>query len=423
MAEVIPFKGVLYNPQKVESSLVMAPPYDIVTPEFKEILYNKSPYNIIRVDFGKDIIGDNEKENRYTRASKALDEWFQQGILIKDSAPAFYCYEVTYMTDGQEKRLRGLIGAIKLEELGRGKIHPHEMTYSKHRADRLDILRSCKANISPIFSLYSSPEKLTSSILAQASEGRSLIEGVDEEGFVHRLWSIKDKESIETMRRELSDKGIFIADGHHRYETAWEFRNEMKKKGLLKTGAEPFNYVMMFLANVEDNGLTILPTHRLAKIDKRIKIEELLKPYFDITPMSFNNVSTGDRIRTELFEAMRKGTHCLGMFLGDEKKYYLLRVKDPYPEINSPPALRTLDVTILHKLILERLLKVDTVNYEMNPELAVEKVRHGKYHAVFFLNPTKIEKIKEVALSGERMPPKSTYFYPKLLTGMVLYKF
>jgi uncharacterized protein (DUF1015 family) len=458
MAEVIPFKGVLYNPQKVDASSVISPPYDIVTPELKEILYSRSPYNIIRIDSGKDNAGDNEKENRYTRASKSLNEWLKQEILIRDKEPSFYCYEASYNPplppfskggnggiNSYEKKLRGFLGAVKIEELGTGKIHPHEMTYSKPKTDRLNTIRYCMANISPIFSLYSSPERLSSSILEEVTKEKAFIEAKDGDGFTHRLWQICDKTSIETIKKELSNKDIFIADGHHRYETALEFKDEMNKKGLLKTGTEPFNYVMMFLSNIEDEGLTILPTHRLAKlvpypdtgIEKNIKlhsnlpskIEELLKPYFDISAINFDS-SAEKLVKQDIFTSIQKGKYSrnrvvptLGMFIKGEKTFYLLNYKGSGTEINSHKSLKHLDVTILHELIFEKLLRVDKFEYEMNPELAVEKVNNGPFKAAFFLNPTKVQDVKEVALANQRMPPKSTYFYPKLLTGMVIYKF
>ncbi|MCK5504028.1 MAG: DUF1015 domain-containing protein, partial [Thermodesulfovibrionia bacterium] len=257
MATVIPFKGTLYNPQKVDGSASMAPPYDIVTPELKEDLYKKSPYNIIRIDFGKDNDEDNNDENRYTRASKFLGDWLKEGVLISDLESSFYCYEIGYEINGLKKKTRGFLGAVKIEEPGSGKIHPHEMTYSKPKSDRLNILKYCHANTSPIFSLYSSEEKTASSILERVAREKAFIEADNGDGFRHRLWRISDSASIETIKREMASKDIFIADGHHRYETALEYKKDMEAKGHLKTGEEPFNYVMMFLANIEDGGLTL----------------------------------------------------------------------------------------------------------------------------------------------------------------------
>ena len=429
MADVIPFRGILYNPQKVDPSSVMAPPYDIVTPEFKDILYNRNPFNVIRIDFGKDSAGDNERENRYTRASKLLDEWLKQGILIMDSEPSFYCYEASYRIEGQEKKLRGFLGAVKIEELGTGKIYPHEMTYSKPKTDRLNILRFCRANISPIFSLYSSQDRSASSILRKVIRRDVLIESRNGDGFTHKVWKIRDKNTIDTIKRELSDKEIFIADGHHRYETALEFKNEMAKKGLLKTGTEPFNYVMMFLANIEDNGLTALPTHRLTHIDKRGNIEESLRHYFDITTIHFDS-STVEQAKQDMLESMQNSKNArnrdvptFGMFLKGKKAFHVLKFKGSPSDIDAHRSLRNIDATVLHKFIFEKLLGIKNFEYEMDTDLVIKKIQEGSFHTAFFLNPTKIQDVKEVALAGQRMPPKSTYFYPKLLTGMVMYKF
>jgi len=423
MAEIVPFKGILYNPEKVDISSVMSPPYDIVTSEYKETLYNRSPYNIIRIDFGMDNKEDNEKENRYTRASRWLNEWLKLEILTKDTEPSFYCYEISYKINSEEKKLRGFLSAVRIEDLNSGKIHPHEMTYSKPKTDRLNILRFCNANISPVFSLYSSQERVTSSILENISKEKALIEARNGDGFIHRLWRINDKTSINAIKKEMSDKDIFIADGHHRYETALEFRNEMNEKGLLKTGDEPFNYVMMFLANIEDDGLTVLPTHRLAQLGKDVEIRKLLSKYFDIVTIKFNSFSEEARARHEMFRAMKNSKNSFGMFIEGEKAFHILRLKDPDAAIDSPPVLKGIDVTVLHNLIFRKLLNINRFEYEMDPEVVIEKVKKGLFRVAFFLNPTRIHDVKEVAIRGERMPPKSTYFYPKLLTGMVIYKF
>ncbi len=422
MAEVIPFKGILYNPQKVDVSSTMAPPYDIVTPKFKEVLYRRSPHTIICIDFGKDKDGDNEKENRYTRAVKYLSEWLHKGILINDPEPSFYCYEITYEINGQLKKTRGFLGAVKIEEFGSGRIHPHEMTYSKPKSDRLNILRYCNANISPIFSLYSSEEKLASSILEDIVKETPFIEAKNGSGFTHRLWRISDRASIKTIKKELSGKDVFIADGHHRYETALAFKKEMENKGLNKTGEEPFNYVLMFLANMEDEGLTLLPTHRMVEIDSDINTKETLRRYFDIQKITSEGTPEKQSIH-QMFKVMQNNIHSIGMFLTNANTFYTLSFNASSIEVNLPDCLKKLDVTILHKFIFEKLLKIEHFEYEMDPDIAVEKAKKGPFEAVFFLNSTRIEDVKEVAIAGQRMPPKSTYFYPKLLTGMVIYKF
>ncbi len=418
MAEVTPFRGLLYNPEKIDTSSVVAPPYDIVTPELKEELYKKSPYNIIRIDYGKDEKGDTERDNRYTRASRFLNEWIKNDILRQDQSSSFYCYQINYRVDGEEKTLRGVMGAVRIEELGSGRIRPHEVTYSKPKSDRLNIIRFCRANISPIFSLYSSKKKLTSSILEHISEKGPFLEAKNGDGFVHRIWRINDTASIQTIKEEFTDKDIFIADGHHRYETALEFRNEMKGRDMVKTGRESFNYVLMFLANLEDDGLTLLPTHRMVRVNKAVQLKEVLDPYFDMTVLNFD-IKEGRKI----LKAIQSNGYCLGMFLKGEDKLYALRFKASLSEINTHETLRGLGVTILHNFIFEKLLKIEDFEYEMDLGTVIERVKNGPYHAAFFLAPTRIEDVRRVALAGQRMPPKSTYFYPKLLTGMVIYKF
>ena len=234
MAEVVPFKGVLFNvPQisKVSGEDLLAPPYDIITPEYKEDLYENSPYNIVRIDFGKELPGDNSRENKYTRARKLLDDWLKEQVLITSPDPCFYSYEISYEMHGRKQTLRGFLGLVRLEELGQGNIHPHECTHSKPKKDRLDLMRICGANISPIFSLYNSPgPKRTSSLLSEINKARPYIEAKDTDGSVHRLWPIQDGNTIDTIKKELEDKAIFIADGHHRYETALEYQKEMREK-------------------------------------------------------------------------------------------------------------------------------------------------------------------------------------------------
>lgn len=422
MAETVPFKGILYNPEKVNLSTATAPPYDIVSPKYKEELYNKDPHNIIRIDFGKDQDDDNEEENRYTRAAAYLSDWLKEGILTHDTEPSFYCYEISYTLGGHEKTTRGFLGSVKIEELGSGKIHPHEMTYSKPKSDRLNILRYCNANTSPIFSLYSSKEKLASSILEQVIKQTPFIEARDRDDFIHRLWKISDSSSIETIKKEMSDKDVFIADGHHRYETALAFKKEMREKGLNKTGDEPFNYVLMFLSNMEEEGLTLLPTHRIIELDSDIHPKESLKQYFNIQKVSSEN-NTEEQARQKMFDGMKGNIHSFGMYLTNTGSYYTLTSNESNIEVDLPECLIKLDVSVLHKFIFEKLLKIDHYEYEMDPAAAVEKAVKGSFEAVFFLNDTKIHELKEVALAGHRMPPKSTYFYPKLLTGMVLYRF
>lgn len=411
MAEIVPFRGILYNASKISVEDVLAPPYDIITPEYQEELYRKTPYNIVRVDLGKEQTGDTETDNRYTRARSYLETWINEGVLVQSRRPSFYAYEMSYRIYGEEKRLLGFLGLAKLEELGKGSIHPHECTYSKPKQDRLNLLRSCEANISPIFSLYKSAEKQISTFLSRITTTLPYIEAREASGAVHRLWQIDEKEDIEIIKKELEGKAIFIADGHHRYETALEFQREMREKRTSPTDTEPYDYVLMFLANMLDEGLTILPAHRLLKEipdDPSVMLTE----YFEIEPVEAY-FDIANRISGKI--------GVFGFFQNGSKVWYTLKYKKgDLSEVD--PDLRDVDVIILHELILKKIFKVNNIGYEMDVNKALDKVRSGQFSAAFFLNPTKVEDVEKAALSSVRMPPKSTYFYPKLLTGIVINK-
>ena len=412
MAGIVPFRGILYNASKVSIEDVLAPPYDIITPEYRGELYRRSPHNIVRIDFGKEQPGDSETDNRYTRARRYFDSWVNDGVLVRSERPSFYAYEMSYRIKGEEKRLLGFLGLVKLEELGKGSILPHECTQTNPKQDRLNLMRSCEANISPIFALYKSDGKQVSALLSRISMTRPYIDSKDSDGAVHRVWQIEERNDMEIITKELEGKTIFIADGHHRYETALEFQREMSAKKRSLADAGPFDYVLMFLANMLDEGLTILPTHRLVK-EIPNNIGAMLYEFFEVDP-----VEKGFDIEKGI---SGKG-HVFGFFRNSDEIWYLLKYKEgDLSEVR--PELRDIDVIILHELVLKKILKVTGVGYEMDINKALDKVRSGQFGAAFFLNPTRVEDVEKAALSSVRMPPKSTYFYPKLLTGIVINSF
>jgi uncharacterized protein (DUF1015 family) len=411
MAEVVPFRGVLFNIPKVSNSRgedLLAPPYDIITPEYREELYNRSPYNIVRIDFGRENSGDNAQENKYTRARTYLDTWLGEEALVASSTPCFYAYEITYTVQNTQLTLKGFLGLVKLEALGKGSIHPHEYTHSKPKKDRLDLMRHCQANISPIFSLYHSPERKASRLLGAVHTEEPCIRAADADGSLHRLWQVEDRETIDAITAELQGKAVFIADGHHRYETALEYQKEMRKKEGPSGSPRPYDYVLMFLANMADEGLTILPTHRLVK-DMPADALDILSSDFDIEEK---------KISDDIAPAIAGKRDVYGLYTGGDTWYRLSYRGEGIHGV--APALQDLDVTVLHDLIFKQLLDIETVYYEMDVQKCLEMVRAEKFRAAFFLNPTGVYDVERVALASLRMPPKSTYFYPKLMTGMVL---
>lgn len=406
MAIIKPFKGITYNPEKVDLDNVVAPPYDIISEEDKTCLYNKSLYNIARIDCAE----NNSKQDKYLLAKQYMEKWIEEGIFLCSEKPIFYGYEIRYSCRNIEKTLRGIIGLVKLEELGQG-IYPHEQTYSKPKEDRLNLMKACMANTSLIFSIYRSKDRITSKILETLSN--PYIKAKDTDNNMHILYKIENADLIAQIIDEFKDKNILIADGHHRYEVALEFKRQMDK---IYPGAKdpPWHYVMMFLANIEDNGYVILPTHRLLNTPLPIKKQfEEAKEIFSL--QEFNEKEDIQTVIENL------GFGNFGLYLR-ENKWYILKYRGSFMN-NLPEELRCLDVTVLEEMILKKMFPQKEVSYEIEIENAVKMVNEGKFDAIFALRATNVEDIERVALAGLRMPPKSTYFYPKLLTGMIINSF
>ncbi len=407
MGRIIPFRGILYNREKVKGSEVAAPPYDVISPEMKEELYSLSPYNAVRIDFGKDSDTDTEDENRYTRAARFYEDWISEGILIRSERPTYYAYRMDYLWKGSTMSLTGFFGLLKLAELGYG-IYPHEDTHSKPKYDRLALLERVGANTSPIYSLYSSPEKKASKALAKATSDEPYMQAEDPDGVVHSFWPIEDEAIVKAITEDVDGRDIFIADGHHRYETALDYQKATRKKTTGAGADEPYDYVLMFFANIHDEGIAILPTHRMITLDNSDKLFEKVEKYFDVEDLPPD---------TDLLDAIEGSTHTFGLYY--KGGFSILKHRGGGLE-GLNPAIKDLDVVVLHEVIFDKLLGATDWGYEMDVRKAVAMVDSGRYDAAFFLNPTAVTDIEKVALGSARMPPKSTYFYPKVRTGFVL---
>jgi uncharacterized protein (DUF1015 family) len=437
MATIAPFRGFTYN-ETVAGGIndLVCPPYDIISPAEQQELYRKSPHNIIRLEFGLASPGDTDADNRYTRAAALLDEWLKKGVLRQGKEPAFYIYEMEYKTGSRVRKLRGLIGMVRIEDYDSGIVKPHETTLSGPKTDRLNLLRACKAGFSQIFSLISDPAGAVAGVLGAVTD-RPDMEVKDSGGVVHRVWTMTDKAGIDAIVRHIADQPIYIADGHHRYDTALNYRNERRTAAGSFTGSEGFNYVPMFLARIEDPGLTVLPAHRalfnLTGFDPK-RFEEDLNRYFNIERIDFTKKSEPADRRTvlETMAARADHAHVFGMRVKGEHSYYLLTLRneeDMDAVISGrSAAYRHLDVSILHHLVIDRLLeiKMETHKLGLNIEYikdandAVNRVAEGSVEIIFLMNPTKVTEVRDVAAVGERMPQKATYFYPKLLSGLVV---
>ena len=437
MATIAPFRGFVFNEERAgKIKDLVCPPYDIISPAEQQELYRKSPHNIVRLEFGLASPGDTDSDNRYTRAAALMDEWLRKDILRRSEAPAFYIYEMEYRAGGRVRKVRGFICMVRIEDYDSGIVKPHETTLSGPKTDRLNLLRACKAGFSQIYSLISDPKGTVGSVLAAAPK-RPEIEVTAADGVVHRVWTYTDKAGIDAIVRHMADQPIFIADGHHRYDTSINYRNERRTLAGSFTGSEGFNYIPMFLARIEDPELTILPAHRslfnLTDFHPR-KFEEDLNRYFNIERIDFTKKSEQADRRTvlETMASRADHAHVFGMRVKDEHSYYLLTLRNEADMDAVIPgrsaAYRHLDVSILHHLIIDRLLgiKMEThklglnIEYIKDADDALKRVADGSVDVVFLMNPTKVTEVRDVASAGERMPQKATYFYPKLLSGLVV---
>jgi len=415
----------------------MSPPYDIIDPKMQNELYSESEFNFIRLILGKDFPGDSEYNNRYVRSAAFLNGWLRHKIMVKDAKPALYAYEQKFRVQGKTFSRLGFFGILRLEEIGRGKVFPHEETYPKAKLDRLQIMRATSANLDSIFALYSDQKEKVVKTLKQFMKRKPALDVKDRDGVSHRLWKVDRRPSIAKIMQEMKDKAVFIADGHHRYEAAIRYKNEMKTQNTKFTDDESYNHVMMYFTPLEGKGMVILPIHRavtqLAYFDPQ-RFEQDLVQYFDVTPYPATK-KTDLNVRKNLLKAMKKAgetKHAFGLYLGDHKYFLItLRNEESVEEMvaeEKPKAWKRLDVTVLHYAVFDRLLNIaneteDRITYFKSEDDAIKLVDEKNAVMAILLNPTKIEEIVAVASELEKMPHKSTYFYPKLLSGLVVNKF
>jgi uncharacterized protein (DUF1015 family) len=425
MPKIKPFRAIIYNPKMIKDiSTVVCPPYDVISPAAQERYHDLNPYNLIHILLGKDCPG----EDKYQRAAHYFRDWLKNKILIQDDRPAIYFYAQEYNLRG-EKRMR--LGFISLLHLGEkdSSIFGHEHTHLEPKEDRSRLLKEVKANLSPIFVVFMDKARIIQRIYQQHIHGKTpFVDMRDDEKTIHKLWRLDAPQIIDTIQRSMSLEKIFIADGHHRYEVACTYRDEMKKQlGAGITGEESFNYILTYFTNTDSRSLAILPIHRLVKLDFPMDTKKILTSignYFDVEEFK-------EKVR--FFFLMEKGgrtEHVLGMY--KDKKFWLLRLKNikilDKLISDKPKVYRSLDVAILNTIVLKKTLGLDleskeNLKFSPDAEEFINEVDGNPLSVAFFLNPVQIQQIIWVALTGERMPHKSTYFYPKVLSGLVINKF
>jgi uncharacterized protein (DUF1015 family) len=406
---------------------VVCPPYDIISEEERQAYLAENPRNIIRLELPK------EGDDPYAVAGETLRGWIEKKMLAKDQTPGLYVYEEQFTSRGERMSVRGVAGRVRLEEWEKGVVLPHEETLPKAKTDRLNLMRACGTNFSSVYSLYFDGENEIYPLIEAASSGAPDLEFTTPkfDGITHRVWFVTDPAAVEAITSRFADKKLYIADGHHRYETAINYRNELREKGVNTDGEHPANFVMMTLVHMEHPGLVVYPTHRIVRGLASFNADEILKAcgeYFAILPVD---------APADAEECMK----CLSSLAEEGKKAFALCTKSGVHMLalrdaavmdallpGTSAAYRGLDVNILHELVLERIMGIDKESvrnqtnliYTRDPEEALAAVESGEADCAFLINATRVDEIAAVAGAGEKMPQKSTYFYPKLVTGHLM---
>lgn len=437
MADIQPFRMVQYNGKSAgELDRLITPPYDVISEAQQNAFYDAHPGNIIRLVLGKQFPEDTDRNNRYTRAGATLKQWMADGTLVRKDTPGMTIYRMDFEDpEGGRRQLDGIVALVKVDEYGKGKVLPHEKTYLGPKADQLNIMRHCRANITPIHALFNDEEDGVTNTYGRFMQGRPEQETTDADGTVHQTWTLTDDETISGIVASLKDKSIFIADGHHRYETALAYRNEVRASGRPESNGEG-EYVMAYLTAMAHPGLTILPAHRMVKGLNEVDVPLVLKklePYFYSEELCFAD-GNREEVSRRLIERIASFSDIggkFGMVVQGELCFQLLRLKDfeaVKPLMNSgiPDDLKGLDVTILREIIIGRGLGLDRddpeghIEYTPSISEALHKVIGGEVQVSFILNPTRVDQMRTAAEMGHKLPHKSTYFFPKLSSGLVL---
>lgn len=431
MAEVKPFHGVRYNKAIVrDMSDVICPPYDIITTQMEGELYRRSPYNFIRIEHERKLPQDSTMDNKYTRSANTLEEWLKQKVLVADEKPAIYVHDQYFISGGKEYKRRCLLTRVRLEEWHSNIVRPHEGTLADAKSDRISLLWALRANTSPILSMFEDPEQRVSSLVNASLPGKPIIniDGYHVER--HKVWAITDPQIIEEIGSLFADKPLYIADGHHRYESALTYQREQRTVCSKAAEDSAFNYTLMSLVDFDDPGLVILPPHRLIRGMPPANLEglgEKLKTFFDVEEMPLSLPNVWKRVDKLLADESEIRLFLFGL---DNDNLLLLTLRDFAAASKMMPYFHSelykkLDVSVVDHVILEELLGLNSedevkISYNYDCRDAVKQVQRQEHQLAFIISPINSRKIKEISDAGDRMPRKSTYFYPKLPSGLVL---
>jgi uncharacterized protein (DUF1015 family) len=446
MPDISAFRGIRYDLGHVGSlANVVAPPYDVIDAAEQEDLYKRHPANVVRLILNRDEPGDDETSNRYTRASRFLRNWLREGVLFTEADPAVYVYHQTFAHGEQEVTRRGFICRVRLEPFGEGNIHPHEETHARVKEDRLKLTRACRANLSPIFGLFPDEANEAQSLVDDAIRSATPLEVRDEKGTLHRMWPVADLPLISRLTAAMASRPVYIADGHHRYETACAYRDQLaQERGSPLPAEHPTNYVMMMCVSMNDPGMVVLPTHRLFRGLAPISSQQLaasLREFFHIEPAGQGRLRAFDLWKQIEAEEQQE---TLAFYCAADETWLLARlnraggIRMAELEPNRSEAWRDLGVAILHRLVIDSLLggeNLPSPKYVRTLDELVEGLARGdeagrdatgqsgtggRFELAALVSPASLDHVRQICEAGERMPPKSTFFYPKLLSGLVI---
>ncbi len=455
MATVAPFKALRFNPQKIEHMEdIVTPPYDIIDEKTQAAFQARNPYSMIYLDISKSPGKGDESDERYSSARNYFTKWQEENILLRDELPTIYLYTIDYaLPSGQRLIRKGLVALVELSEFSEGVVKPHEETFATVTADRLRLMDTCQAQFSQIFSLYADEG---ANIIATLEEGlpeNPLCEVKDVDGGIHSIWPVEDKEILANVQKLFSEKSVYIADGHHRYSTSLQYRQMISEREGGISEQSPYNYTMMYLCPMEDPGLTVLPTHRLVSLPDDVipglpsmeELVELMSSVFELEEITGGSreilvAEVLDRMDEKL-AAAKKDQIMFGLYHALEDRCFLLTLKVEALQTKSlaarPQALRELDVVVLSDLVIGDILGLDyersehdnLVRYFADPDEALDVAvkesidKENFLPLLFLMNNTQVQQVKRVADENLIMPHKSTYFYPKILTGLLLNKY
>lgn len=433
MANIEAFRGIRYDLGHVGAlSDVVAPPYDVIDETLQDALYDQHPANVIRLILNRDEPGDDDPDQRYQRAAKYLKQWQQEGVLCSEANPAIYVYHQVFEEAGVSYTRKGFMSRVRLEPFGEGNIYPHEQTHAGAKADRLKLISACKANLSQIFAIYADTENVAQELLENAIIGDNPYQATDHLGVIHRIWPVTDEQVIAAVTQAMADKPLYVADGHHRYETACNYQQQQRESGELSP-QDPVNFVLTMCVSMHDAGMIVLPTHRLFRGFPPLTSQQLIETLQE--NFECQTIGQSTSLANEVWETIDQEDEQgqLGFFCPVDQTWVLASITDTGRERMAQVAAdqtsdwQGLGVSILHRLVIETLLEQTdlpkpTYLHQVQEVIdALEQEGEEGYSLAALVMPATLDHIRQISEAGERMPAKSTYFYPKLLSGLVIH--